>query len=321
MGFSSTNPLAIPTSLDTDALNTSLADYRGTLVDNVYNSNTVLALLSQNGGKRMVDGGMSIVETLIRAKQDDGGFYLGNDVLNNTQGDDLATVEYQWQNLYEPISISRDEERQNSGSAHKIISLIGSKMTRSEMALSNNLEQALSTPVAGANKLVDLETLVNTGTLGSIAGATYTFWQATVTASGAFATQGLSDMTTATYAVASGSNRDMPTVYLTNSTVFQKYGQTRLPLERFMNTNTANAGFQNLTFLGKPVVYGTYVGSGLLFGLNQNYISLVVDTETDMVSTPFAIPTNQTVKVAFILWRGNMTTNNRRRNFKLTGIS
>ena len=128
-------------------------------------------------------------------------------------------------------------------------------------------------------------------------------------------------MTTATYAVSSSSTVDNPTHYLTNKTIFQKFEQTRLPLERISNTLTANAGFTNLTFKGKPVIYGNYIGSGILFGLNMNYNYLAVDSATDMVTTPFISPTNQTVKVAYILWRGNFLTNNRRRNFKLISIT
>lgn len=314
------NPLFIPSTIDTITLNTTLADYSPTLTDNAYNANVLLRLGNQN--KRLLDGGGSIVEPLIESEQDNGGFYLGADVLNNTQDNTLTMVEYRWQNVYEPIVITRDEERSNSGSDHKILELVGTKMLLSEKAISKRMDQALSTPVGEANNLIDLETMINTGTLGSIAGGTDTFWQSTVTASGAFATQGLTDMTTAFYAVSGSSNEDTPTHILTNKTIFQKYEQTRLPLERISNGDlSANAGFRNLTFKGIPVMYGNFIGSGLMFGLNMNYVRLVVDSATDFATTEFITPTNQTVKVAYILWRGNFITNNRRRNFKLTGIT
>lgn len=314
------NPQFIPTTIDDTLLATTLSDYRKILVDNVYNSNEVLKMLNSN--KRMVDGGGSITESLIKERQTDGGFYLGADVLNNVQAHTVTLVEYRWQNSYEPILITRDEERSNSGSEHKILELVGTKMLLAEKAIQNRMEQALTTPVGEANNLIDLETLVNTGTLGTIAGGVSTFWQSTVTASGLFATQGLADMTTATYAVASSSTIDMPTHYLTNKTIFQRFEQTRSPLERqTMGNLTANAGFVNLTFKGRPLIYGNYVNTGLLFGLNMNYISLVVDSASDFITTQFITPTNQTVKVAYIIWRGNMTTNNRRRQFKLTDLT
>jgi hypothetical protein len=317
-----TNPLGIPTTIDSTVLSTSLADYQKRLVDNVYNNVVIMKLCNEAGNKKMINGGVSIVETLIRDKQNAGGFYLGADVLNNTQLLSTTLLEYKWQNAYEPIVINRDEERQNSGDMHKIIDLVGTKIQLSERAIQDRMENALSTPVGEANNLIDLETLVAAGTLGSIAGASNTFWQSTVTASGSFATQGLTDMTTATYQVSSSATVDNPTHYITNKVIFQKFEQTRLPLERISNgTMSANAGFTNLTFKGKPLVYGNYIGTGLIFGLNMNYIYLAVDSETDFVTTPFISPTNQTIKVAYILWRGNLLTNNRRRHFKLTSVT
>lgn len=299
---------------------TSLADYSKTITDNAYSSNTLLGILGRQS-KVMVDGGVTYIRQLADAVQDDGGFYLGADTLSTTQSDTLNAVEYKWQNAYEPIQITRDEERQNSGNEHKMIDLLGTKVNLSTLAARRRLEEAMSTPIAAANNLNDLETIVNTGTLGSIAGATETFWQSTVTTSGAFATQGLTDMTTAYYAVSGGEQEDNPNLFFTNKTVFQKFEQTRLPLERLSPGGTANAGFDALTFKGKPLTYGNHVGSGLLFGLNTNYIQLVVDTATDFVTTEFAVPTNQTAKIAFILWRGILGTDDRRRHFKLTSIT
>jgi len=316
------NPYAIPSTIDDIVLNTTLADYRGRMVDNAYNSNVLLKLINQSDAKELIDGGASIVESLIETEQDEGGFYLGADVLNNTQGNSLTQVEYKWQNLYEPIVITRDEERSNSGDAHKILKLVGSKMMLSEKAIYKRMDQALSTPVGAANNLEDLETICNTGTLGSIAGATDTFWQATVTSSGAFATQGLSDMGTGFYSVSGSASEENPTHIITTKTIFKKYEDTRLPLERISNGDlTANAGFRNLTFKGIPIVYGNNIGSGLMFMVNMNFLKLYVDTMTDFITTDFISPSNQTVRVAFILWRGAFGTNNRRRQLKLTDIS
>lgn len=306
---------------DSIVLTTSLADYRKQLIDNVYNDVPALRILNEAGRKRMVDGGVSIVEHIISAKQTDGGFYLGADPLNTTQGDNTMLCEYKWQNCYEPIQITRDDERQNAGSSHKLLDLVGTRIQLAEMAMKDRLGQALVTSVGEANNLIPLSTLVNTGTLGTIAGATDTFWQSTSTTSGAFAAQGLTDMSTLYYALSSSSAQDNPTHILTTRAIFQKYEQTRLPLERIQNTMTANAGFTNLTFKGIPVIYDQYVDSGTLYMMNTNYWNLVVDSETDMVTTAFIAPTNQTVKVAFILWRGQQTTNNRRRHGKLTSIS
>lgn len=302
-------------------LTTSLADYRRVLVDNVYNDVPTFRILNQAGRKRMVNGGISIVEHVVSRKQTDGGWYVGASNLNTTQGENTMLCEYKWQNCYEPIQISRDDERSNAGDMHKLIDLVGTRIQLAEMAIKDRLGQAMVTDVADATNMVDLSTLVNTGQLGTIVGSTDTFWQATNTTSGAFATQGLTDMQTLFYAISSSSQMDNPTHIITTRTVFTRYEQTRLPLERLMNTETGKAGFTNLTFKGVPIIWDQYCDSGVLYMLNTNYWNLVVDTETDLVTTPFISPVNQTVKIAFILWRGNQTTNNRRRFGKLNTLS
>ena len=307
-------------TIDSVVLATSLADYRPTMTDNVYQSNEVLKRLKTV--KENIDGGLSIVQPIMTVKQDDGGFYLGADVLNNTQKNFANQVEFLWQNAYEPIVLTLDEERQNSGNEHKILSLVASKTKSSEKALADRLEQALTTPVASANNLLDFETMCGTAAYGSITGATVTAWQATVTTSGAFTTQGLSDMTTGTYAVSASAEMDNPTDYIMTKTIFQKFEQTRLPLERIANGNlNFNAGARSLSFKGRPVYYGNYVASGLLFGLNFNYIHLSVDTMLDFMTTDFLKPVNQQLRVAYILVRLQAWTDNRRRHFKLQSIT
>jgi len=225
---------------------------------------------------------------LIKEKQTAGGFYLGADVLNQSVPNTLSTVEYKWQNAYEPIQITRDEERNNSGQVHKILDLVATKTELSRKAIVERLDQALSTPVGEANNLIDLETLVNTGTLGNLDGSSDTYWQGTVTTSGAFATQGLTDMNTATLAVSSSATIDNPTAYITTKVVWGKFWNTRLPIERLSNGDlTANAGVKNITFMGVPVVYGNNISTGLMFGMNFNYSRLQVDSQTDLITTDF----------------------------------
>ena len=154
----------LPGTIDA-VLATSLADFSRTITDNVYNTNVVLSMANKN--KRTINGGAQVVYPLITGDQNAGGFYLGANQLNTQQSDQETLLEYRWQNAYEPIQLNRDEERQNSGDMHKIIDLVGEKIQRSELSIANRIETAFSTPTAGAGNIIDLETLCNTGTLGT----------------------------------------------------------------------------------------------------------------------------------------------------------
>ena len=302
-------------------LSTTIANYRKVLVDNAYNDIAGFRILNGDGRKRMLSGGVSIVEHLLHKKQTDGGFFAGKDPLNTSQGENAMLCEYRWQNAYEPIQITFDDEMDNNGDTEKLIDLAGTRMQQAEMAIKDKIGQATMTSVASAGNLINLSTLVATGTLGTIAGGTDTFWQATSTTSGAFATQGLTDMQTLYQGLSSSSTMDNPTHILTTRTVFNKFYATRLPLERLMNTETGKAGFTNLTFNGVPIIWDQYIDSGTMYMCNTNYWNLAVHSKVDFVTTEFIRPANQMVKVAFILWRGNQTTNNRRRFGKLVSIT
>lgn len=315
------NPRGIPSDISEMITATTKAYYANRNTDNVYDDNVLLETLNQRS-KQTVDGGVSIVEPLLEKQQTNGGFYLGDDPLSTSQDATQTLVEYKWQNIYEPIQITRDEERMNSAQPEKIVDLLGAKIMSAEKAAALRAEQAMSRPIANSNNLNDLETIVGTGTLGSINGANDTFWQANVITSGDFATQGYTDMTTGYYQSASSSVSDTPNLVLTNKTIFQKYEQNLLPQDRISNGSlTANRGYTNLTFKGVPVVYGNEIASGKLFLLNLNYIKLYVDAQTDFIITDFMEAFNQTSKVAYVLWRGNLGTNNRRRHAKLTSIT
>jgi len=69
------------------------------------------------------------------------------------------------------------------------------------------------------------------------------------------------------------------------------------------------------------VVYDDKIATGRLYMLNSKYIHLDIDTESDFTVSPFVKPTNQTARVAQILWMGNVTINNPRRCGKLTGVT
>jgi hypothetical protein len=70
---------------------------------------------------------------------------------------------------------------------------------------------------------------------------------------------------------------------------------------------------------GSPAV-GTITASNVTF-LNTKTLELVVDKETDFITTPMVRPENQDARVSQILWMGALTVNNRRKNGVLYGIA
>lgn len=98
---------------------------------------------------------------------------------------------------------------------------------------------------------------------------------------------------------------------------------------RYMNTKMADMGFDNVKIKGATFIYDEQVPSldtgdlaedaassftGTVFFINTNFYNLIIDSETDIITTPFVEPENQTVKTAKILFMGNAAVSNMRKH-------
>jgi hypothetical protein len=63
------------------------------------------------------------------------------------------------------------------------------------------------------------------------------------------------------------------------------------------------------------------VSASTVFQINSQTMEYIVDSETDLITTPFIVPVGQDAQVAEILWMGAVACNNRRKNGVLYGIA
>jgi hypothetical protein len=90
-------------------------------------------------------------------------------------------------------------------------------------------------------------------------------------------------------------------------------------------------GFDNIKLRGATCIWDevvpdidngtTAITDGTAFFLNTNFYKLIIDSETDVVTTPFVEPENQTAKTAKILFMGNATCSNLRKQGVLYATS
>lgn len=115
-----------------------------------------------------------------------------------------------------------------------------------------------------SNSLLGLRSLIaedGTGTIGGIVAGTDTWWK------NAFseytdATDLIADMTAAYVAVQRGSGSRMgaePTLILTNTTSYGVFHGTQVTNQRWVNKNTAMAGFETLGFINAEIVFSNKV--------------------------------------------------------------
>jgi hypothetical protein len=325
-------------------LTTTLREYIPKLHDNVFNKIPFFAWLTAQGRMKMVDGGYEIIVPVMYEGNDTVGWYTGYDELDVTPQDGMTVARYGWKQLAVSISISRKEERQNSGK-HKLISLLDSKVQQAEGTLRREFSRRLFagfgdstyTTASGdsAEEVTSLLTFMpkaaastgvrttgDYGTVGYINGeAGYNTWwrcqQGPLSNYDDLATI-YAAFDTVYNDCYKGSETGYPDLILAPQAQYQAYAISMSTYERFTDQRMADMGFQNLRFRGAVMMWDPH-HAGLLasddlstFFINSDHLYLVVDTQTNFITTPFYRPTNQDARTCQILWMGNLVCNNRR---------
>lgn len=336
----------------------------GAMFDNIFKDSAFLAWLRLTDAVQMQNGGERIRAPLMYDDNNTIKSYANYDVLDTTPQDGMTTAFYEWREIGGTISISRKEERQNSGEA-AILGLLDSKRRQAEMSMRQTLNTQLiqgtvsSATFVPGNNAKDLNPLawflrkLNAtdptagGNVGNIAGASYSWWRhhTAVADSGSTDTgndfalnvstyKGLNVALKRTYNFCARGTGGAPNGVLMDQTTFETYENALDDKVRYMNTKMADMGFDTVKLRGATCIWdelvpgldtgvaaGQSTFTGTAFFLNTNFYKLIIDSETDIVTTPFVEPENQTAKTAKILFMGNAVCSNLRKLGVLYAIS
>lgn len=302
----------------------TLKKYHSTLYDNVFKKTPFFYFMMKKGKKEVLDGGLKIVVPVIMSANSTAAGYEGYGTINVTPQENESAAEYVWSQYAASISISGKEERQNAESKNRVFSLLEAKTKNAEDSLRRKMDiDLLGSTLGSGSALNGIRALIDTtSTVGGInrSGAGNSFWQANVTASGSFATQGLNDMRTL-YNTCTDEGQDAPDFAITTQSVFEFYEKSLQTQQRFTDSETLDGGFQNLKFKGMTLTFDSNVTSGEMYMINSNWIKLFVHKDADLEISPFVVPANQDAKVAKVLFMGNVGVLQSRRHGKLTGIT
>lgn len=273
----------------------------------------------------------------------------------------MTTAFYEWREIAGTISISRKEERQNSGEA-QIIELLQAKVRQAEMSIREEVNRQLvqgtvsSATFVPGNEAKDLNPLgwflrkVNStdptagGNVGNIPGASNSWWRHVTAAAdtgspetgNSFAVsvstyKGFNVFLKRLYNFCSRGSGGSPDLWLFDQVSYETYENSLDDKVRYLDTKMADQGFDAIRLRKATCVWDevtpdidngtTAITGGTAFALNTNNYKLIIDSETDFVSTPFVTPENQTAKTAKILFMANAVCNNLRKLGVGYGIS
>ena len=297
-------------------LATTVANYRKTLTDNVFNARPLTFFLMDKGRIRMLNGGTNIVEPLIYGENTTVASYSGYDTISLTPQSGITAAEFDWKQYAASVAISGIEEAKNNGE-QAMVNLLEAKIMQAEESMKEGFNAMFfgdGTGNSGKN-WNGLGNLVESGnTVGGIDSSAEAWWRSYEENTAGALT--LAQMTTAYNTVSVGN--DHPDMVLGTQTLFEKYESLLQPQLRYTDTKTADAGFQNLLFKAAPVAYDVDCPAGTMYFLNSKYITLVGHSDKWFEVTPFVKPENLDARYSLILCYGNLTVRNRKKQGKLT---
>lgn len=306
-------------NFNTDVLSTTLDAFtESTMRDNIFDSNALFYMLKKAGGYISQDGGKRILEPIMFEKNSTAGSYTGYESLDVTPQNGLTDAEFDWKQYSVQIVIDGRSERINSGPSGAV-NLLNAKITQAEMSIIDQLNQGLFGDGTGngGRDLTGLEIAVDSaGTYGNISRTTYSYWASyEETTAGALTVQYVRGLVSNT----SSGGRETPNLHITTNTLFDKYEDLLFDKQRFVNKEKAEVGFDNIMYKGGMITWDEGCVATNWYALNTKYLKLRYHPQADFVNTPFVQPDNQDAKIAKILFMGNLTGSNARRQGKLTG--
>ena len=325
-------------------LSTTWMNYRDTLYDNVFNANPIFYWLHANERKRITDGGERIVVPLEYAQNSTiKSMASGYDTIDTTPQDSITSAYFEWKEIAGSTVISNKEVAINQ-SKSKIIDLLKSKASNTEMSMSEKLNKMLLSFSAG-NGGKDLTPIFNfiqktpsgSSSVGGIQQLTYAWWRNAVKSGSGVTTYAghLTQMDNLYNSCSKGGSkgkRKYPDAIICDQGYYELYcAAARSKAQILMtNDNVAELGFGGAKFRGSTLMWDeyfpdvntttvvtdpddyTWTNYGAAF-INSEFLEFVVCSGQDFTVGPFIQPENQKVKVSILYTMGELTVSNRRK--------
>lgn len=305
-----------------ELLTTSLVNLIPGIRDNVFKSNPVLEWLYKGKNKLKTRGGVSLSHGVLYGTNTTAQSYQRFDQLDTTPQDGMTRDQWNWAQYAVTVAIDGFSERIANAGASKIADIVDEKKNQAEESLSLLLEQHLFAASPGSKDIRSLATIVaSSGTEGQVSATTSTWWASQTKSSGAFSTQGISDLTNLVNTISIQNPAGLPEMLVSDQLSFEYYEKTQTTNIRYVDERMADAGFTNLKFKGIPWTWSPQATAAVIYALHSGALEFAVNTDTDFLVKPFIEAINADSRVSKILLACALMTGNRRKNGKMTAIT
>jgi hypothetical protein len=306
---------------------TTWANRKTAAIEQAYLKTPFIFWLKQKGKVEEVTGYNRLEIPLKYGRNETVKWIKKGSSMPLTEGE-LFTMAYEeWK--YVAVSILRygTEDQKNKGAA-RIIDYVSEKISSAESALWEELERVCFADGTGADECNGLQNLIaaapTTGIVHGINRATYAWWQnQTKTATGVASVYLIQDMRNMFNNITKYAKSETKDIcMMTDQTTFEAFEDLMLEMKQFYNQSLIDAGFENLVFKGRPLMWAPSAPAAKIYFINPNYLKLMVDPSYFMDMTEWkAIPDQVNDRVAQIVCAMNFVTSRPIAEGVLTGIT
>ena len=262
-----------------------------------------------------VDGGLMVKVPLEYANSNSGGYGAAT-VINQSKKDIIDAARFGWAGIYGSNTLNLDDLTQNTGD-EAIIDLTKTYMQSIIKAARVQMAADIIAAAEDSTRINGLGDLFNTNTAteyGSIAEDNMAAWKANVITTAeeicfevmqkVFRTPDMGDF-----------KGMLPDFIVTTALLKDGYERSLHPQQRYQDTKMVEAGWDNITHKGAPIVADGGVATGNLYALNLNFLSLRSHKEYNFTKPIWMAKTvlgQPDIITSDTRWRGNLYCSNRR---------
>jgi hypothetical protein len=272
----------------------------------------------------IIDGGKMIKVPLEYAASNSGA-YGATTVINQSKVSIVDAARFRWAGVYGSNTLNLDDLTQNTGD-EAIIALTKQYMKSIIKAARVKMAADVIAAAATSDNINGLGDLFNTTTsteYGSIDEDEMSDWTANViTTAEAISFEVLQKVFRQPNM---GDAAEMlPNFIVTTATLRDGYERSLHPQQRYTDTKAVEAGWQNITHKGAPIVADTGVSTGYLYALNLNFLSLRSHKDYNFTAPKWVtkeVLGQPDVMTADTRWRGNLVCSNRKMHCAHTNLT
>lgn len=288
--------------------------------DQIFDATPFWFWMKKSGQMESVAGGRFITEPLRYTKSERVKFIGKGGTVSLSDQEMLTVGQWEWRYLVDSIVRFGTDDQKNRGK-NMIMSFMNAKLENSKDSMSDKMEETLFADNSadalawhGLQEVIPDDPTTN-NSYGGINNNTYEWWRnKTKDMTGlSFAVQGHAQMRTMLNNCGNNLASDAPDLIVSGQTPYEYYEDSVLEQKRIVNKSLGDAGFDNIQFKGRPMIWSGQAANTRMYFLTTKHLKFVYDPMMNFDMTEWkSIPDQVNDRAAQIIIAGQLVSRRRR---------